>query len=144
MRKKHHYVCNKTFYSYLVRRDELKKSEEDPSVHAKEMDRLYEKLGDILLKIATEFCKRPSFMNYTQDRKDELISDATYAMLQGLNKFDLRYANKNAFAYFTKITWNSFKQTMNSFKKRKNVFVRVEHIENFDSVDNKNDFYFTD
>jgi hypothetical protein len=136
-RKKNHYVDNKEFYAFLVRRKEIKNSESEE--HLKEMRKLTEKLGDCLLKIATEFCKRPSFLNYTQDRKDELISDATIAMYEGLDKFNIQY--KNPFAYFTKITWNSFKQTMNGFNKRKVMFVRVEHIENFDVVNNKNDFF---
>jgi hypothetical protein len=62
------YINNKEFYGQLKEYKETKSK------------RVYEKIGRSFLLIAKNLLNKSNFINYTPDRKDEMISDATYYM----------------------------------------------------------------
>lgn len=116
------YVNNKEFYSLL------KEYRETGS------KRTYERIGNCFLLIAQNLLNKANFINYTQDRKDEMISDAVYYMCRYVDKFNLE--RKNPFAYFTMIARNAFLQNINDYNKRDAVFTSIEYIDNADTADN--------
>lgn len=65
-----------------------------------------ERLGEKFIKIASNYMNRPSFINYTTDRKNDMISDAVFIMYKYAHKFDT--TKENPFAYFTLMTHNAF------------------------------------
>lgn len=92
----------------------------------------YEKIGENFLKIATNYLNKARTINYTKDRKDDLISDITWMMLKKIDCFDhTKY--DDPFSYFTSICRNSVNQTFNNVHKDNEKFVRLNYMENFDT-----------
>lgn len=87
----------------------------------------YEKLGEMFLLIAQNYLNNTNFINYTQDRKDDMVSEALVVMLKYIDDFDI--TRTNPFAYFTRITFHSFLQTIKRFKKRSEMFVPIDVVE---------------
>jgi len=116
------YVNNKLFHSLLKEYKETKSK------------RTYEEIGRCFLLIAKNLLNKANFINYTQDRKDEMISDAVYYMCRYVEKFDV--TRKNPFAYFTMIARNAFLQNINDYGRRDSMFTTIEYIDNCESVDN--------
>jgi DNA-directed RNA polymerase specialized sigma24 family protein len=116
------YVNNKDFYN------QLKDYRETRSKKA------FENIGRSFLLIARNLLNKSNFINYTPDRKDEMISDATYYMCRYIDKFDLN--RKNPFAYFTTVARNAFLQSINDYTKRDSMFTSIEYIDNCEVVDN--------
>lgn len=110
------YINNKNFY------EQLKDYKETNSKQN------YEKIGKSFLLIAKNLLNKSNFINYTQDRKNEMISDATYYMCRYIQRFDIQ--RKNPFAYFTMIARNAFLQNINDYGKRDAMFTSIEYIEN--------------
>jgi DNA-directed RNA polymerase specialized sigma24 family protein len=116
------YINNKIFYAQLKEyRDKGSK-------------RLYNEIGKSFLLIAQNLLNKSSFINYTQDRKDEMISDAVFFMCNYIDRYDLE--RPNAFAYFTTIARNAFLQNINDYKKKEEKFTSIEYIDNTDTMDN--------
>lgn len=91
---------------------------------------VYNKLGVIFQLIAKNFLNNPKFINYTEDRKDEMESDAVYSMIKYLHNYDL--TKKNPFAYFTMIAYNSFLQNIKKYKVKEKMFVSLDLTQNLD------------
>lgn len=92
----------------------------------------YNKIGEGFHLIATNLLNKTNFINYSKDRKDEMISDATFNMCRYLDKFDTERSN-NPFAYFTSCAWNSFRLNLNTHKKINETFISLNFIDNFDN-----------
>lgn len=90
-------------------------------------NKAYQAIGKKLLLIAQNYTNISNFIGYTQDRKDEMISDAVSTMLKYIHNYDL--SKKNPFAYFTKIAYNAFKQYLNKTNKYNNRIVPLEKVE---------------
>jgi hypothetical protein len=118
------YINNEEFHRLLV---EYKKTEDK---------KLYEKIGSYFIKISTNLLNSPNFINYTQDRKDDMISDSCYYMTLYFRNFDLD--KTNAFAYFSQIASNSFKQNINKTNANSDIFISLDSIQNM-SRENVND-----
>jgi len=116
------YVNNKEFHS-LLKEYRLTKSK-----------KTYEQIGKIFLLIARNLLNKSNFINYTQDRKDEMVSDAVYYMCRYVDKFDVE--RKNPFAYFTMIARNAFLQSINDYSKKDSMFTSIEYIDNCEVADN--------
>ena len=114
------YVDKKEFYRLMV---EWKKT--------KSRD-VYEKIGNIFLKIATNYLNKARTINYTKDRKDDLISDITWMMLRKIDCFDSDTYD-DPFAYFTSICRNSVSATFNTKHRDNELFVRLNYMDNFDT-----------
>ena len=113
------YVVNKDFYNRIK---EYKKTKSK---------KIYEQIGKDFILIATNYLHRSNLINYSQDRKNEMISDATYYMVKYLDKFDIN--RFNAFAYFTTVAKNAFLQYINDQKRRDEFFTSIEYIDNMES-----------
>lgn len=112
------YVNNAEFLDLLI----LYQQTKDKKVH--------NKLGVIFLKISNGMMNRPNFINYSHDRKCDMISDATYFMSKYLDRYDV--TKKNPFAYFSQICFNAFLQSINKQNKLSNEFISISYIENMD------------
>jgi len=89
--------------------------------------RAYEALGLKFLLIAQNLLNLPRFINYTQDRKDDMVSESIMVTLKYIADFDT--TRVNPFAYFTKVAYNSFLQTIKRFKKHSDMLVPIDIVE---------------
>ena len=113
------YVDNKKFYSLLI---EYRKTNNK---------KIFEEIGRDFLLISQNLLNRSCFIKYTQDRKDEMISDAVFYMCKYINKYNL--SRDNPFAYFTMIAQHAFLQNINKYNKIDSVFTNIEYIENMEN-----------
>jgi hypothetical protein len=91
---KEYYVDNKEFLRLLT---EHKKEEKKKN---------WEEIGKIFLKIATRYLNKPSFIQYSIDWKQDMVTESIYLMVLRWKSFDeTRY--DNPFAYFTEIAKNA-------------------------------------
>jgi len=118
--KNTNYVSNKDFLKLII---EYQETEER---------RIYNKIGKQFDLIARNLLNKTNFINYSKDRKDEMISDATMNMCRYLMKFD-QTRSSNPFAYFTSCAWNSFRLNLNKHKKYNENHISLSFIENFDN-----------
>ena len=116
MKKKEHYIDNKQFQILLEKWLNNKDRE------------AYQELGKIFLKIVNRLLMRPNFVNYTDDYKSEMISDATYYMVRYINRYDLNM--KSPFAYFSEIAFKAFVHYVVAMQKKSQKFVSIEFIDN--------------
>ena len=91
----------------------------------------YQKIGKFFLLIASNYLNKPSFINYTRDRKDDMISDATMMMLKKIDEFDCDLYN-DPFAYFTTVAKRAIFQNFNMKKRDKETFVNLAYIDNYE------------
>jgi len=115
------YVNNKKFQEHLINFFETN----DYNIK--------EKLGKIFLIIAERILNKPCFINYTKDRKDDMISDATFFMVKYIDRYDP--SRGNPFAFFSQIAFNAFRQNINKAKKRTEIFVPLSYIDNIGNND---------
>lgn len=113
------YVNNKQFLKLLI---EYKKTKNR---------RTYNEIGKIFKLIAENVLNKPSYINYTQDRKDEMVSEATFTMCRYIFLFNEKKYN-NPFGYFTRYAYNAFNLYFKKQKKLKDTFISLSFIENFD------------
>lgn len=102
--------------------------------------KLYEKLGKAFKAIVTNLLYRPNFVNYTQDLKDDMVSDACFFMVKYFDRFD-ENKSENPFAYFTMIAWRAIIQNIKKFKEYQELFVSINFIEYLDESDELNEKY---
>ena len=137
--KKQKYVNNKQFQVLLVDyfdRTELEQNKKSRKKRiwksnppTKDDLKLFEKLGFIFIKISENVLRRVNFVNYSQDRKDAMISDATFYMTKYIGSYKTEKANP--FAWFSQVAFNAFKQNINKENKRKTMFISLDFLENF-------------
>lgn len=125
------YVNNKDFYDLLV---EYKKTKDR---------KIYNKIGKIFLLIAQRLLNKSNFINYSQDRKDEMISDSVYLMTKYINSFDPEKSN-NGFSYFTQVSFNAIRHYINDKKIRDEIFVSIEKMCSKDSIESSNGYVVED
>lgn len=94
--------------------------------------RIEEKIGALYIEVAHGMLRRPNFINYPQDQKDDMISDALFCMTKAGAKYDTNYPNP--FGYLSQITFHAFIQSIKNMKKRTGLFVSIEHIENLNET----------
>jgi hypothetical protein len=101
----------------------------------KRYDRVNNEIGKLYVKVADGMMKRPNFINYPPDQKIDMISDALFYMTRAGERYDVNKANP--FAYLSQITFNSFLLSIKNMKKRIATVVCVDHLENFDRMDDE-------
>lgn len=116
------YVNNKEFYNLLLEYS-LTKSK-----------KTLNELAKIFLTISRNFLNKTNTINYSFDRKDEMVSDATWYMLKAVSKYNL--TEHNPLAYFTQIAKNAYLQYIISHQKKDKTFVSLEHLYGEDSIKN--------
>lgn len=105
--------------------------------------RAYEKIGKRFLLIATNYLNRPYFINYSQDWKDDMTSEAVFDMVRYIDNYDVDKMQKkldkghtpNPFAYFSQYAYNGIMRYLKEKKKDKEFLVKLPFIENIDKRD---------
>jgi len=105
-------------------------SEEDTILRLKKVEKIKSELGRKFLLICYNIMKLPSFTNYSEDRKNDMISDATWVMVRYMNRYNLK--KTNPFAYFTTICNHAFIHQISEAKKHSQRFKTLSYIENLD------------
>lgn len=96
--------------------------------------KLANEIGKIFILITERFLRKASFIDYTNDRKDEMISDATYYMWRFVDRFDV--TRDNPFSYFTTVAKHAVFQYLNERKKYDDMFTSIDYIEYFKNNEN--------
>lgn len=65
-----------------------------------------EQLGKYFLLISERLTNHSSWKNYSKDIHADMVSQACFKMIQGLDNYN--FAFSNPFAYFTRTAWNAF------------------------------------
>ncbi len=94
----------------------------------------YERLGEIFILIASNILNKSNTINYSQDRKNAMISDATFIMLTKIDNFDMdKSEDPNPFSFLTSIARNAYSKAFNDQKRYDKKFVSVDFVENMNS-----------
>ena len=105
----------------------IKQMEESrKSLHKKATGKIPQFMAECFLKLVERIGSRPNFMGYTY--LDDMKGDALFLCVNYAHNFDPEKSN-NAFAYFSSIVFNAFKQFLNKEKKLSDY--------KFDEVSNK-------
>lgn len=110
--KKDHYVDAEHFRQLII--------------HSYQNNIISDDLAICISKIANKLSYHPRFINYTY--KEDMIGDAIEKMLKAVRnkKYDPKLGN--AFAYFTRITYNAFFNRINKERKEKDVSLSLQDI----------------
>lgn len=115
---KKHYLNNKNFNQeikeYFLTKDK----------------KIYNEIGKKFLLIATNFMNKHRYINRSDDRKDEMISDAAFCMVKYLHNYNTDLGNP--LAYFTQIAKNAFLQNIEKYNLKKERFISLSITENLD------------
>jgi len=108
-------------------------SKEERLKREKRLTEVKNELGNHFLLIANGLLKQPKFINYDYYRKSEMTSDATFFMVNYVDRYDT--TRTNPFAYFTQIAFHAFLQSINKNNKRNENFTSISYIENMDNTE---------
>jgi len=113
------YINGRTFYENLVEYQKATRAGEE--VPYKVMNYI----GECIIQISNKLTKHSRFYAYTDDYKQEMISDAIEKCIEKIGNFDIGHETQNPFAYFTQIAWNAFvnraeKEMKQHYVKHKN------------------------
>ena len=105
--------------------------------------RAYEQIGKRFLLMATNYLNKPSFINYSSDWKDDMVSEAVYDMVRYIDNYNVDLMEEyiangktpDPFAYFTRYVPNGAVRLLKERNKDKDVLVRIPFIENIDKRD---------
>ena len=103
------YVDNKKFHSYLV------------EYKATGSRKAYNEIGKIFLMIAQRHLTKSCFINYSDDRKEEMIGNSVLRMCKNISSFNTE--KKDPFGYFTEVTKNEVRQFLNKQKEKDAMFI---------------------
>ena len=78
-----------------------------------------EELGKMMLQIATRLTNHSKFKNYDYSTKQDMISYATFKMVQGLRNYN--FAFSRPFAYLTQAAYNAFINVLSKHYKQINL-----------------------
>jgi len=116
------YVNKKIFLQLLV--DYHQQPEPKPKIP--------EQIGKIFLNIAINYTNKSQCINYTQDRKDEIVSRMVFYMCKYIHSYNTTQGT-SPFAYFTQIAKSQFLQYLNEQKTQKERYINLSFIENMDA-----------
>lgn len=100
----------------------------------------YEKIGKIFLTIAYNYLNKPFYINYTDDWKGDMVSEAVLDMIRYIHNYDVdrmetQYIEEekipDPFSYFSQYVYNGIMRYLKS-KKKDDILVRLPFIENLD------------
>lgn len=101
-RSQKNYINGRTFYEHLVVYQSFaKEGKEAPR-------KIMNYIGEAIILIANKLTKHSRFYAYTEDYKQEMVSDAIEKCIEKIGNFDVDHPTENPFAYFTQICWNAF------------------------------------
>lgn len=117
-----HYIDNDKFMNMLI---EYNSQKQCPKI-------ISEELGEMFLLLVENISYSRNFINYSEDWKNEMKSDALYNCCKYIEKFDCnKYSNP--YGYFTMIAFNAFKMRIKKEKTLnfKDTKLRAEIFEEF-------------
>ena len=109
------YVSNKDFYFLMQERKKIIKDCEQKNLP---IPKINDKIGKIILDIATNLAYRYNFINYTY--RDEMIYDGIENCIQYFHNFDAE-KSQNPFAYFTQIIYYAFVRRIQKEQKQSKI-----------------------
>lgn len=113
---KEYYVDNKEFLRLLTVHKQI------------ENKKNWEELGRIFLKIATRYLNKPSFIQYSIDWKQDMVTESIYLMVLRWRSFDeTRY--DNPFAYFTEIAKNAVNKYLGDRNEDAKFISKLQYID---------------
>jgi DNA-directed RNA polymerase specialized sigma24 family protein len=80
-----------------------------------EDEKMSDKLGKMLIKLAERFASRPNFYRYSY--KEDFVSDAILRMIQQIHKINLEHPKCNPFTYLTMTCYHVFIAKITKEKK---------------------------
>lgn len=92
--------------------------------------KIYNEIGKKFLLIATNFMNKHKYINRSDDRKSEMISDAVFCMVKYLHNYNTDLGNP--LAYFTQIAKNAFLQNIEKYNLRRERFISLSITESLD------------
>ena len=98
---------------YYVNPSEL--AEEIKKFQSSDTEQMSDKLGNMLIKIATGYASRPNFNRYSY--REDFVSDAILRMIQQIDKIDLNHPKCNPFSYLTMICYHVYITKITKEKK---------------------------
>lgn len=113
------YVDNKRLYY------EMKKYIEKRKIDSNTVIPNY--VGECILLIANNLSNKSNFSGYTNNWKEEMISDGIENAIMYINNFDPERFN-NPFAYFSMIIYNAFIRRIN--KEKKHQYIKYKNAQN--------------
>jgi len=131
--KKRQYVDNK----HMLKLVKEFKKQAKPKI-------ISEELGGMLKLIVDNMAYHCKFINYTDEWKNEMKSDALFNCVRYLDTFDPK-KSKLPFAYFTRVTINAFKMRIKKekFQLHKDSVIRTEiyneFLDEFKLIEQKSD-----
>jgi len=119
------YVNNDDFYLLIkeYRRTKSKKN--------------YEQIGKIFLEIVNHLLYSPRFINYDDNIKTNIVSDACWFMVKYMDNFDSEQYS-NPFSYFTTCAWNAVLANINKFHKTHRTTISLNSMDNLNETDSVN------
>lgn len=118
-----HYIDKEKFYLEMVR---YRESVDNARRSGRELPRIPEYIGGCILKLAQKLATHKSFIGYSIQWKQEMISDGAENCVQYINNFDPDKTN-NPFAYFTQVIWYAFIRRI--AKEKKQQYVKAKNLE---------------
>jgi hypothetical protein len=119
--KKNYYIDKKEFHELLKEYQKTKSK------------KLYEKIGKNLILLVTGLVHNPSFLNWDENTKDNMISDALFRMTRKIADYDAE-KYQNPFGYFNMIAYHCFQRNINIAKMKAERFINVDFIENVNNT----------
>lgn len=109
---------NNVEFLALLREYKVTKDETSEKFDLKRNRDVYNRIGEIFLDMTNRLLYHPRFCNYTDDWKNDMVSEAVYNCCRYVDTYDTTRGT-SPFAYFTQTIWNSFWQITNKERKLK-------------------------
>ena len=107
------YISNKELYEYIKK---YKISLEQSKLNNISKPVIPNYIGQSILLICENLAKKPNFVGYTSQWKQEMMSDGMVDCIAAVDNFNPEKTD-NPFAYFTQIAWNAFIRRIHKEKK---------------------------
>ena len=134
------YIDKLEFHNLLKEYKHIKLINDMTEEDSKRLDRVYNKIGKYFLLIAKNYLNKPRFINYSDDWKDDMISEAVFDMVRYIDNYNvelmdqkiLNGKNPEPFSYFTQYVFNGGMRFLSKSYKDNEVLIRLPFIENMD------------
>ena len=100
---------------YYINPEELLEEIKKFKNRENEEDIMSDKLGVMLIKIATKYASMPNFSGYSY--REDFVADAILRMVQQIHKIDVNHPKCNPFSYLTKTCYHVFISKIGKEKK---------------------------
>jgi len=123
-KKTKNYISNKELYEHMIK---YKASLEYSIINNTSKPKVSDYIGQAIVLICENLAKKPNFVGYTSQWKQEMISDGMVDCIAAVDNFDPSKTT-NPFAYFTQIAWNAFIRRI--FKEKKQTYIKYKNLQN--------------